>query len=305
MVDNISPTVSIIIPVYNCEKYIEDCLRSVKNQTYQNIHVIIIDDNSNDKSNEIIKNFISNDFHFSYTFIVNKKNLGLSVSRNIGIKYVTQDYIYFMDSDDIIPPYAIRCLVNLAIKYNNAEIIYGNHFKFNCSVSYFPYDKNNNSLKNIVGRNTITKYIFKEPKQTHTAWNQLIKTDWLISNKLFFAKNINNEDLCWNFFAVKKLKQIVCADIITYYYRQNVNGIMASMSSADYADNLEKIVKLWLQKTKCLSLSQIKYILKKLHTIYIYRYNKIHENIYLGYFYTVLYLPFQICKLIKMKDSLN
>lgn len=304
MINKTSVSVCLIIPAYNCRNYIEECLLSVKNQTYKNIHIILIDDHSSDDTKEIIKNFIKHHSYLNITFIENQKNLGLSATRNIGIKFAKEDYIFFMDSDDIIPPYAIQSLVNFTFKYPKAEIIFGNHFKFSLTSKDFPYSKSNNRYKVIEGRNAITKYILKEPLPTQTSWNQLIKKDWLVSNKLYFVENIYNEDLCWNFFSINYLNQIVCSEIITYYYRYNDKGIMATISYYDFANNLEKIINIWLNHSNWINFTKVKYILKKFHTIYIYRFNKLNGNIYLGYLNTLLYIPIQLYRLITMKSNL-
>ena len=99
---------SIIVPVYNVEKYIKKCLESIKNQTYTNFEVIIVNDGSKDSSQIIIDEYVNSDNRFK-SFI--KKNGGLSSARNYGLKYVKGDYILFLDSDDYID---INLLENLS-----------------------------------------------------------------------------------------------------------------------------------------------------------------------------------------------
>lgn len=91
---------SIIVPVYNVEKYLEKCLNSIKNQTFKDFEVIIVNDGSTDKSQEIIDNYVNNDPKMFKTFF--QKNQGLSVARNIGIEKATGDYLFFIDSDDYV-----------------------------------------------------------------------------------------------------------------------------------------------------------------------------------------------------------
>ena len=89
---------SIIVPIYNVEKYIEKCLQSIKDQTFKNFEVIMVDDGSTDNSNKIMKLFEKDKRFKSYS----KKNGGLSDARNYGIQYTTGDYLLFIDSDDYI-----------------------------------------------------------------------------------------------------------------------------------------------------------------------------------------------------------
>ena len=90
---------SIIVPVYNVEKYVEKCLKSIDNQSYQKFEAIIVNDGSKDKSDSIIKKYIKDKKQFIY---LTKENGGLSDARNFGIKYASGDYIIFLDSYDYI-----------------------------------------------------------------------------------------------------------------------------------------------------------------------------------------------------------
>ena len=106
--------VSIIVPVYNVENYVGECIESIKNQTYSNIEVIVVNDGSEDRSIEIINDMIRDDSRFT---IINQKNQGLSVARNNGLKYAKGDYFFFVDSDDYIEKNCIEELLNLICKY--------------------------------------------------------------------------------------------------------------------------------------------------------------------------------------------
>ncbi len=118
--------ISIIIPIFNVEKYIIECLNSVFSQTYKNIEIIIIDDCGTDKSMEIIYNFIKvYPSKKNVIIIQHPYNKGLSSARNTGIRNATGKYIYFLDSDDYISPNCIESFVNLAISYNYPNIIFG------------------------------------------------------------------------------------------------------------------------------------------------------------------------------------
>ena len=107
--------VSIIVPVYNVENYVGECIESIKNQTYSNIEVIVVNDGSEDRSIEIINDMIRDDSRFT---IINQKNQGLSVARNNGLKYAKGDYFFFVDSDDYIEKNCIEELLNLICKYD-------------------------------------------------------------------------------------------------------------------------------------------------------------------------------------------
>src|SRR5690625_3677419 len=127
------PLVTIIIPVYNVEKYIAECLNSVIRQTYSNIEVIIINDGSNDNSYEIIESYSKK---YNNLKIIDQENKGQSVARNVGLTKAKGKYIYFLDSDDYIKDITIENLVskmeenNLDLIRFSAEVIYDKNIKY-------------------------------------------------------------------------------------------------------------------------------------------------------------------------------
>ena len=115
--------VTVIIPVYNVEKYLEECVDSVINQSYTNLEIIIVDDGSTDLSGELCDDLATKDSRIK---VIHKKNGGLSDARNVAIDICTGEYISFVDSDDYVSEYFVEIMLELAIK-NNCEIsaIYG------------------------------------------------------------------------------------------------------------------------------------------------------------------------------------
>ena len=106
--------VTIIIPIYNTEKYLDKCLESVRNQTYEDIEIVMIDDGSTDKSNDIAKKYVDVDRRFK---LISQKNKGVSAARNKGLDISKGDYILFVDSDDWIEPHMVEILVRDINKY--------------------------------------------------------------------------------------------------------------------------------------------------------------------------------------------
>ena len=174
---------SIIIPVFNSEKYLSQCLKSVLNQKYVNYEIIIIDDNSKDSSKNIIKIFKKK--YLKIKIINNRKNLGVSVSRNKGILKAKGDYIIFLDSDDLLLSNALLN-INKKIKNKKSNIIVLNH-----------KDIRNNSKRNITIKNSEKYGKFKKDKNKYRRPLNLVK-DYNLFNPL-----------CWNFalnrkFLIKK-----------------------------------------------------------------------------------------------------
>ena len=120
---NQAPKVSVIVPVYNTEKYVKNCILSVLNQSYNNFELILVNDGSKDKSLDICKQFESQD---SRVIIVEQSNQGVSIARMNGFLKSTGDYITFVDSDDLLTPNALEVLVN-AHKIDDFDIIEGKY----------------------------------------------------------------------------------------------------------------------------------------------------------------------------------
>lgn len=213
-------SVSIIIPVYNVELYIEECLLSVIGQSYDHslLECIIVNDCTPDNSMEIVDKVIK-DYKGEITFkiISHENNQGLSVARNSGMKHVTGDYLFFLDSDDYLLPDCILLLVE-ALKDNpHAELSIGN-FYYEMNGKYFYELTANKVIHNI---NYLYFGIFKKV----SVWNMLIKNE-LIDNSIVFDDGILFEDTT---FDLKLFPKVSCAVIIpqaTYFYRDNNSGII-------------------------------------------------------------------------------
>ena len=107
--------ITILVPFYNVEKYITQCIESIINQTYKNLEIILIDDGSTDNSLKICKEFQKNDSRIN---VIKKKHEGVSSSRNIGIKIAHGEYIMFIDSDDFVSKNFVKELYSAVLKNN-------------------------------------------------------------------------------------------------------------------------------------------------------------------------------------------
>lgn len=117
-----SPLISVVIPIYNVERYLDRCINSMVNQSYQNIEIILVDDGSKDRCFEICDSWKSKDDRIR---VIHKCNEGLGMARNTGIKNASGHYICFFDSDDYLRLDAIELAVTSANKYNSEIVIWG------------------------------------------------------------------------------------------------------------------------------------------------------------------------------------
>lgn len=180
---------SVIIPVWNVEKYLPGCLNSVLCQSYQNLEIICINDGSPDCSPEILKEFAVSDRRIK---IITQHNQGLSAARNAGIKVVSGEYIFFLDSDDYLHPQAIEILVTLA-KKTGSDLTICDFMKTDETYKPIKPDKIVSEINYQVLNNPLDLYLNRDKRVTCTVWNRLYHRK-LIKN-LQFINGIVFEDV--------------------------------------------------------------------------------------------------------------
>ena len=219
---------SIIIPIYNVEKYIEDCLESVISQTFDNFECILVDDCSPDKSIDIAEKII-NRYKGNIDFIIlhHDYNRGLSAARNTGLKKSTTNYVYFLDSDDRLFSNSIELLFNETRQHPEADIVSGEVFTEGDVSSY------SNIPLSICGENELFNYLL-DSKIIPRAWNQLIRKNILICNKLFFKEGIIFEDVHWCYYFYRYVHTYYHVREHTYFYRTSNNNSIMRESSRDF-----------------------------------------------------------------------
>jgi glycosyltransferase involved in cell wall biosynthesis len=199
IISNISKIkLSIIIPIYNSEKYLSKCLKSVCNQHAKDIEVILIDDNSSDSSTTIVKKY-KNKFKFIKAIFF-KKNKGVSFCRNTGIKHSTGKYLYFIDSDDELISNSLKNVLNEIYKFPEKELFILNYFKKISKNEKIIYDQVKDiRFKKIAqnsNKNSLISYCRKIPPIL-TSWQFIFKKKFLIDNKLYYKNIHTSED--WEF----------------------------------------------------------------------------------------------------------
>lgn len=238
--------VSIIIPIYKDEPYVERCIRSVLRQTYRNLEVILVDDCTPDRSMEIAKGCIQelecSDLEFK--FLRHECNRGLSAARNTGTAAAKGEYIYYMDSDDEIIPECIEKMVDVTKKYPDVEVVQG----YNTIISQIAQEKKEDaitikSIDYIDDNNWIREHYFCWDKRIHvTAWNKLIRSDFIRKNFLYFKEGVLHEDILWMFYVAKKLRKYSVVNVETYIHYIVPNTITTSTPSIVKAKHISIII---------------------------------------------------------------
>lgn len=222
--------VSIIMPIYNVEKYVAECLNSVISQTYDhsNIECIIVDDCTPDLSMVIVNDIIGNyDGEMTFNIIRHEQNQGLSAARNTGIEAATGKYIYFIDSDDYIYPNTISVLLS-ATDRNVLDIVIGNNYnELSCHTDL--------KIRRTCDLKNFNSLYFGKTNKIQ-ALNTLIKRNIVIDNRLRFPIDRYFEDIVFTSQLYKCVKTVRVLPDCTYYYRINNTGIMHKSTKL----NLEK-----------------------------------------------------------------
>ncbi|MCQ2237845.1 MAG: glycosyltransferase family 2 protein [Bacteroidaceae bacterium] len=216
--------VSIIIPVFNVERYVEDCLNSVIAQDYAKLECVIVNDDTQDSSMTVVDRILGSYCGPISFKVINKTfNEVLSSARNTGIINSNGQYVFFIDSDDyLIRSDAISTFVAAALQFPEAEIITGRYCGVNESDNYAE------SSMLMLESNCDYQHSLLFMHFMGTAWNRLIKKDFIIHNGLYFDKGYIYEDHIWNIRTLPYVTLHVVIPSTTYYYRMNPDGIMKS-----------------------------------------------------------------------------
>ncbi len=232
-----SAKVSVVIPVYNTEKYLDECLNSVENQTLKEIEIICVNDGSTDNSLSVLEKHRSKDRRIK---IVNQKNAGVSAARNAGIKKASGEYIAFLDSDDVVLPYAYENAYNGAKKYK-VDIFEFAAYDFvdgeNIDMSKFIYD---DSKISVLEREKDESPFSKLNMSCGVIWNKLWKRSFLKGNGLFFKEGISRgEDSLFNMLAATSVYKLVKDGNALYCYRMDRPGSAMTVTQKDGKKRLE------------------------------------------------------------------
>ena len=237
------PKISIIIPVYNVEQYITECLQSVMNQTYTGrIECILVDDCGGDYSIGLAQQVIADYYgNIDFRIIHHEHNQGLSAARNTGTEAATGDYVYYLDSDDYISNDCIERLAEPLLEMD-FDIVMGDYQMF--GNNHVPSLLQENRKK-IIGNEVIFKS-YANRKLYVMAWNKLCRTAFLRDNNIHFHEGQLHEDELWTYKTMLNIQSIRIVHNITYNYRVRENSIATEKNNSykkmqSYRDTIEYI----------------------------------------------------------------
>ena len=220
--------VAIVVPVYNVEKYVIECLESIKKQTHENFKVFIVNDGSTDSSEKVIQNFIKYDDRF---ILINQSNLGLGAARNLALDNIEKDnfdFVAFVDSDDKLEPTYLQELLT-AVEINNSDIACCAYYLFSNGVNIF--EEKPEFEKKILNKEEFVELIFSYGK-----WSKIAGHGGMVWKNLYRAKLIKGfrftiqreivEDELFNISLVPYISRVSYISRPLYGYRQRASSLV-------------------------------------------------------------------------------
>ena len=229
------PKVSVIVPFYNVENYIEKCLNSLVNQTLEEIQIILVNDGSKDKSVDIVKDFLNR--YPEKILYLEKENGGLSDARNFGIPYAKGEYIAFLDSDDYVEKDIYENMYDIAKKENSDMV--------ECDF-YWVYP---HKMKQDIGEIYDGKKEMLE-KIRVVAWNKLIRRELIQKININFPKGYRYEDVEFTYKLVPFLEKVSFVKKPMIYYMQRLESISNSQNerNIEIFDVLDNVISFYKEK---------------------------------------------------------
>ncbi len=231
------PQISIIVPIYNVEKYLRKCLDSILQQTFRDYELILVDDGAEDSSSFICDEYAAKD---SRVKVIHKQNGGLSSARNTGLDIASGRYIALIDSDDWI------ALDMLEILHNNIV-----HYNADISQCEFVKAKNDHELewrgnvqappKVYTNRSILEKLHAPNSITYSVVWNKLYRAE--LFHNIRFPEGKTHEDEFVNYKLISSADRIVCSQSKMYFYRQRANSIMGKKFNLSRMDGLEAYIQ--------------------------------------------------------------
>ena len=223
------PKISVIIPVYNAQQYLKECIESVLQQTLQEFEIICVDDGSGDASDTILNKYAETDDRF---VLLSQTNKGVSAARNAGIKAAKGEYIYFLDSDDYVEPDALETACKL-LEAKKLDIVYFDTFAFgeegiqqaDIDAKNRYYARNHAYDAVYTGKNLLYKML-ENREYSCPVWKQVIRKDFLEKNNICFYDGIIHEDELYTLQTMLLAKRVAYIPKTLHHRRLRKDSIM-------------------------------------------------------------------------------
>lgn len=236
-----SPLISVIIPIYKVEKYLLECVKSIRLQTYKKLEIILVDDGSPDRCPEMCDQLASEDSRIK---VIHKPNGGLSDARNAGIDSATGEYMLFVDSDDYwVNASCVQTLVDYVNEHEGTEIVAFGRTTFIGDRTFVKMPPLPEHVVSKNKRQALTAFLV-ESDFVGAAYQKLIKTSLLKDNKVYFEKGMLSEDLDWSIRLYSVANKYGSVYFPFYGYRKREGSITQSFNPK-HASDLFRILSKW------------------------------------------------------------
>lgn len=246
------PLVSVIVPVYNAEKYLSTCLDSICNQTLRDLEIIVVDDGSTDASGRIADEYAEKDPRIK---VVHQKNAHLKAARNAGLFIVNGEYVSFIDADDYIDSDMLESMYKIIESRSLDLVVTGvsveypkENRTYNLHLETFTEARSWNDIKTLY-------FKLKETYLFNYNWNKLYRTSFLKVNNINFVVEPPFEDESFNMEVFMKASSIGVLPNVSYHYVRYDNGSIVASYKADLLDSFEDKCKIYLQYFTYLKMS--------------------------------------------------
>ncbi len=219
--------ISVIVPVYNVENYLRECMDSIINQSFENLEIICVNDGSTDNSLKILNEYAEKD---SRVKIVTQENKGVSSARNKGMELSTGEYVSFIDPDDYLEKDAFK-IASSNLENGNIDILIWGYNPFPNPTSWYIKAS---SPDNAIYKNDSVNAYFNGHGSSVVVWNKLYKTDMIRKKSLSFNEKLNTaEDVEFNMMAFVHASNIKFISDKLYYYRLKREGSLTSSANGE------------------------------------------------------------------------
>ncbi len=233
---------SIIVPCFNVEKYIDECVRSLLGQTYVNFEIILIDDGSTDGTSDICINYSNIDNRVIY---IRKENEGLSAARNLGIKHATGEYIVFVDGDDYITSNALENFYNCIREKKDDIVVTSLIEAYPNGECLFKDSELYRIITNESPSEDVIDALFTKSKNFWPAVKYIVSKNYIVKNNLYFLYGFLHEDMDWTSrLFLYDAKCVFCNNYWYYHRMQRKGSITNTISSKSITDVIKMAVSL-------------------------------------------------------------
>ena len=270
------PKVSVVVPIYNAEKYLEECLFSIISQTLRDIEIILVDDGSTDSSPEICDKYASLDNRIKVIHIANG---GLGIAYNTGIQATTGEYVGFVEADDFVQKYMFEDLYNIAVR-DKVDIVKSAWFNYFEKQNFFEKDQqmaefSSHEVFNIKDKPWL---LFKQ----FSIWSAIYRREFLINENVRCNETpgASYQDVGFSYLAFTLAKSIIgTSNAYLYYRRDNENSSVNSKEKANVIFEEYKFVDEFLDSRPDIKSIINDYKIKKQFADYRWNYNRIAEHL--------------------------